>query len=251
MRYIFVIGFGLFCSCSSKNDKSFKSFHKDGLIIKGNVINDSIFNDTMYYYNENNLLISKRFFREGKQSGISIDYYGNGRPEIISNYSDGMKNGSYSVFDSNGVLTYKGFYYYDLGVGPIVYFDQGRPKRYFFIDLNDQDILHIYYPEWDGINNVYDKLINFSTNTIRIDSTKEISVFMYLLTPPKFSFDYSVVKTKIRGIDEMDVIKKLSDSLPFTAFSLPLLHNKEEKYAIKLSVYDSILNKNTIIYKDL
>ena len=44
-------------------------------------------------------------------------------------------------------------------------------------------------------------------------------------------------------------VKKIQSDLPFINISLPILPN-DENYSIGLSVYDSILNKGTIIYDE-
>jgi hypothetical protein len=242
----------IFYSCSDKpNRLSYKEIEKDGYIIKGNVIDDSVFNDTMRYYDRNNILISKKVFVNGTQSGVSFDYYPNGYVWIASNYSINTKNGKYLVFDSTGKLQFESYYYFDLGVGPVIYYKNNDPERYFFISLDDRDLLRIDYSDWRGISGIFDQLVNFSVNETRRDTVNELSVFLYLINPPKLSVVYSVDKANRIDDSKKAFVRSINSDGMFIRFSLPKLSDQAEKYVFKLEVFDSILNKKSIIYRDI
>lgn len=250
MRYLlFFISFFLF-SCHDKTKKNIVTIRKDNVIIKGNIINDTLFNDTILYYNLNNNLISKRFFRDGKEEGMSIEYYLNKSPMIITSYSNGLKNGYNTYYDSSGKRFYKDFYYYGLIVGPTIFLDKKEnPERFFFMNLQNQTLLDIDYKNWHGIKDVHSKCINFISNFQKRDSMKEISLLLYLIEPPKFSFTYTILKKKKISENDFLEVEKIKSELPFINTFLPVLPN-DENYSIGLNIYDSILNKETIIYED-
>lgn len=253
MKYVLLfVHFVVLFSCNENKGDGVVTIERDGMILKGNITSDTIFNDTINYYNLNHELISKKVFKENKQEGISTEYYLNGRPMMVTSYSDGLKNGYNSYFDStSGLCFYRDFYYYGLTMGPVQYFDpMGNPKTYFFVNLENETLLHINYLKWNGIGEVHQECINFTSNYQRTDSTKKVSILLYLMDPPKFSFSYSILKKKKESESDFVKVKNLSSNLPFINVLLPTLPPTEH-YAIGLNIFDSLLNKETVIYKDL
>lgn len=237
------------------------TLHKGDMVIKGDITRDTIFNDTIQIFNLTGKLLSKKFFINGKQEGTEIDYYLNGRPRIITSFSDGLKNGYNAYFDSlTGLCFYKDFYYYNLPVGPVIHFDKtGAPKRYFFVSLQNETLLDIDYKSWKGIKDIFLDCIKFTssiqkefTSSIQKEDTNQQSIFLYLMNPPRMSFIYSILKRKENGKDEdlVQIITRIDDTKPFTQLVLPVL-SSGENYVVGLKVFDSILNKQTLIYKDL
>jgi antitoxin component YwqK of YwqJK toxin-antitoxin module len=250
MRYCLLFVTFLLFSCSDKTRNHIVTIKKGNEIIKGNIINDTLFNDTIWYYDLNDNLLRKRVFKDGKENGLSIEYYLNKKPMITTLYSNGLKNGYNTYYDSGGKYFYKDFYYYDLTVGPAIFFDTNEnPKRFYFMNLQNETLLDINYQDWHGIKDVHSKCINFISNVQKRDSTKEISLLLYLINPPKFSFNYTVLKKKKKNENDFVEVKKIESKLPFINISLPILPN-DENYTIGLNVYDSILNKETVIYDD-
>jgi hypothetical protein len=69
------------------------------------------------------------------------------------------------------------------------------------------------------------------------------------VNPPKLSFDYSILKvTKFK--EEQIVENKIDNSKPFEIFTLPLLSDSSY-YLIRLTVFDSILNKKSVFNKEV
>jgi hypothetical protein len=65
--------------CSNKSEqRKYKIIEKDGLTVKGYVINDTLFDDTVYYYNSENIVVRKEVYVNGKISGLSEGFYDNG-----------------------------------------------------------------------------------------------------------------------------------------------------------------------------
>jgi len=249
MKYTLLFFTIMILSCGDSKQDKLVTIRTDSLLIKGSRINDSIYNDTVYYYNLNNTLIRKDYFINNKLEGASIDYFPNGKPKLITHYKDGFKYGYNSYYNSSGNCHYRDFYYFDLTVGPIIFYnDDGSPKKYFFANLENENLLVIDYLDWQGINQMYSNCINFSSNTQKRDSTDEVSVLLYLVNPPKFDFKYSVF-TKAKAETEFKKLFDVKNDLPFINISLPALSNK--KYVIGVEIYDSLFDKKTIIYKDI
>lgn len=207
--------------------------------------------DTIYSYDESRKLSSKEVFRDSLLNGVSTYYYPNEIPKISSSYSFGHKNGLNIYFDTTGKKLYSDYYYFDLTVGPVIYYDtNGSPQRFFFANLQNETLFYIYYDNWKGIASIHDKIINYVTNSIEEDGKNEIQILMYLPKPPRFNFEYSLFKWNKMLPREYKLVTKLTNQLPFISFRVPILPNQEE-YAIGLNVYDSILKKQTLIYKDL
>lgn len=249
MRLILIFSFLLF-ACNKNSRKKFEK-QINGYLVKGYVINNTIYDDTLYYYDSEGLLARKDFFREGKLNGPSIDFFSNGRPSMIINYSEGLKNGDNSYFDTSGKCYYKDFYYYDLVTGPIIYFDTSQnPKSYYFANLQNETIFTIDYKNWKGIESVVEKCINYTVNEQVRDSVNENQILLYLIRPPKLMFDYELYKKNKIHKDEIKINVDIKTNLPFINLTLPE-PKENEYYTVKLSIYDSILRKKTIIYKDI
>lgn len=245
----------IFCtviiSCKNRPARIMTTLEKDGLTIKGYTIRDSIFDDTVYYFSDKNVLIRKDLFKEGKINGTSVDYSDDGKPKRISYYENGLLNGYNTYYDSSGKCYYKDFYYHNLIVGPIVYYtnDEG-PKRFFFVNLQNETLLDIDYKKWNGIHEIVPKCINYVYNIQRRDSTNEYSLLLYIMNPPKLSFSYKILKIRKNDNSSFAILEKFESDMPFSNITLPNLTDSFY-YAIQLSVYDSILAKKTIINKEI
>jgi hypothetical protein len=254
MKLIRVLSLLFVISCKEATVKNYVTIRKGDVIIKGDITKDTVFNDTIYFYNLRGDLISQKFYKNGSREGVSTDFYLSGIPMSISSYKNGLKNGPNFFYDSSGRCLYQDFYYYGLGVGPVIYFNNtnGTPKRYFFISLDNKTLFHINYENWIGINNeIATNLINFTGNVQRRDSLREMSIFLYLINPPKISLLYSILKKK-KNDDENNFVEveKIPNNNYFEQIVLPVLR-EDEQYVVSVNIYDSILNKKAVVYKDV
>lgn len=251
LHFILFLSIFFFSSCKEVKKKRYKIVNNNGITAKGYVINDTLFDGTVFYYNENNTLIRTEFFKEGKIEGLSTEYHSNGLPKIQTNYSAGKKNGVNAYFDSSGKCFYMDNYYYDLVVGPIIFFKNNEiPKRFFFANLQNETLIDIDYQSWNGVKDIIPNCINYTYNFERHDSTDQVSLLLYLISPPKFSFNYSILKVKRKSASEFSVVTKLENGEPFKNLVLPILPDSMY-YSISLDIFDSILNKKTIVYKEV
>lgn len=250
--FIVILAFSAFACNKIRKDK-LTIIEKDGLVIKGYQINDSTYDDTVYYFDLNERLRRKEFFKNGEKEGPCFEYYTNGKIRKVTNYNNGLRNGMNLYFDSSGKRIYQDFYYHDLPVGPVVYFDENNnPKKYFFVSFDNNDLMYIDYQNWTGLSNeIILQAIHFSNNLQKNDTTVRVSLFIYLPTPPKLNVDYKIVKKK-KGLDEQHftIIERINSDMPFKNLFLPVLSN-EEHYSLQVNIYDSILNKKVTVFKDI
>lgn len=237
--------------CKDKN-KRYKVIEEDGITIKGYLINDSIFDDTMSYFNSAGVLLSKKLYKNGLLNGISKEFYPNGLLKSQTNYSNGLKNGSNLYYDLSGKCLYSDLFYYERPVGPITYFDSiGQPKRFFFITFDNRTLFDIDYLLWKGIDNeLILNLVNYSYEYQQEDSVRKSSLFLYKISPPRFFTKYSLYKRLKSDNNQQSLIYDFSKPEVFEEISLPILDDKYY-YSIRLNIYDSILKKELVINREV
>jgi hypothetical protein len=239
----------MFFSC--RNRPKLLTVERNGLTTTGLVINDSLFNDTVYTFDTKKRLVKKELFSFGKPNGLSVDYFTNGHLRTMSNYSNGLKHGSNYYFDTLGNVIYSDNYFYGLSVGPVVYYNnKGDESKCFFISLDNKTLLYVDYREWEGVSEIVPKLINYTYEHQKTDTVENMSLFLYLIKIPKLSLEYSIYKKSNSNSTDEIVFTKLTSDNPFIDLSLPVL-NDSFYYSVQLKVYDSILNKSSIINKEI
>lgn len=248
----YLILFLLVLGCKEKSRFN-KSIQRGDLIITGHFLNDTILDDTISYSILDGKLIRKEFYVNGKQNGWQIMFYSNRSIKAYELFENGLKNGDSYYFDTLGRLVYSDFSYYNLTVGPVIFYDtSGNPNKYFFSNLQNEDLLVIDYKNWKGVSSIVSSCINFTSNKIKLeDGSSGIQIILYMINPPRLSFEYSVVKSKLNNADKgFTTLQTVKKDFPFKVLELPLLDSLEE-YSIMLTVYDSLINKKTVIYKSL
>jgi hypothetical protein len=238
--------------CTSYNSQAKEVLiFKDGFKLRGYKNKDSTWADTVKYYDKSDRLLIKEFYRGGKLEGDVLEYYpfSIGTVSTTTRYSSGLKNGVTNYYDLSGRIVYSGYYYHDLSVGPVAYYDSlGNPQRFFFLSLDNKTLLHIDYANWHGAASIVNDCIYYTSNIQKEDSTEQMSLFLYLMHPPKFSFEYSILKKKIdsnQGFKNVLFIK--NQNQPFIQLDLPTVP-VDEQYTIGLSIHDSLLNKKSQVY---
>lgn len=241
----------LFFSCNLSKDESSRIQINDKIYV-GIMKSDSIFDDTILVYDLSNRLLEKNVYKAGVLNGRSDIYYDNGKVKISRNYSNDSMNGFNIFFDSSGCRIYSDNYYYGIPYGSIVFYDnECKPKRYYFVSLQNETLLHIDYESWKGIADFVVNTIKFSIDIQSLDTIREHSVFMYLMSPPYLKFNYSLGLTKKEdNYSKFERLQLLKSENEFIRLNLPIISD-EYRYVIELSVYDSILNKESVIYKEL
>lgn len=238
-------------SCGTNKQREFKEFRKKDRIVKGYILNDSSFDDTVYSFDLYGRLVQKDFYQQGKRQGNSFTYYSNGVVKGITKYIYGLKSGENYYFDTSGKRFYSDFYYYDLSVGPVIYYDSaGMPKKFVFISLENKTLIDIDYRNWKGVNEIALDFINYTYEEIKEDSEKKMYLFIYLIKPPRFSIKYTLLKRNKKDQRKYLFVQEINSKYPFAGITVPVL-NDSLFYSITLNVYDSILKRNTIIDKEV
>jgi len=205
----------------------------------------------VYYYNSTGQLFRKEFYANGKLNDVSEEFYQNGKVKMKTMYSNGLKNGINRYFDSLGKQVYSDYFYYNLPVGPVVYYDSNEiASRFFFISFENRTLLDINYSTWKGVNEFVLNFINYTYEIQKTDSVLQAALFLYLIQPPKFSTKYSLFKRSKRNSDDQILVTNLSSEYPFNTYTLPILED-DYYYSIQLDIYDSIIGKRSIIKREV
>jgi antitoxin component YwqK of YwqJK toxin-antitoxin module len=253
-RFIFFVllfTFNILGCKIKKENRKYTTIENNGLTIKGYMISDTIFDDTVLFYNSTGNLFMKEFYANGKLNGVSEEFYPNGKIKMQTMYSNGLKNGLNRYFDSLGKPVYSDYFYYNLPVGPVVYYDSNEvASRFFFISFENRTLLDINYSTWKGVNEFVLNFINYTYELQKTDSVLQASLFLYLIQPPKISTKYSLYKRSKKNVDDQILVLNLSSEFPFHNYTLPILED-DYHYSLQLDIYDSILNKRSIIKREV
>lgn len=238
-------------ACSNKSSRKYTESKVDGFIVKGHKINDSLYDDTVYYYTPTGSLVRKEYYNNGELNGVTTTYYLNGIIKSQTGFENGRKLGENIYFDTLGKKSYSDYYYFDIPVGPIIFYNSnGTPKRFFFVSMDNQTLLDFDYSSWTGIEKIATSLINYTSEEEIIDSTQHSSIFLYIIKPPKISTEYKIVrKNRKDDSDNLNVIQNAT-VYPFKIIALPNL-SEDYFYSMEVTVYDSILNKKSVIRKEM
>jgi len=180
-----------------------------------------------------------------------IEYYKNGVLKIKGGLKDGLPHGRSYIYDSSGNLILTNFFYYGLRTGPGQNFKDGSITDYYFYSLESQEIYHLNYDSigTKGLLEVNNNF--FHINSVSIDdSTLEFRI--YNICPSKYKCDYNLIIA-----DSLQNFKRLlhhfsNDSIWHTVkINTSLQLDKNEYYAIKIDVIDSINRKDCVMQKYL
>lgn len=243
---VYIFGILLF-SIACRQNKGIVRIKKEGLVFEGKITNDSILHGIVSIFDVKDQLLAKSNFLNNERDGLTTTFYLNGekKEEII--YERGKKNGNYTVFDSLGRLLYRDYYYYGLQVGPVYFFNKdGSIKEYYFVNFEGETLFYYSYDKIKMQNiDVTDYFQMHVSHALQNQSGK-LELFLYLINPPKFSFEYKVcIKDQISK-DIKPIIDIPSRNVFYHDF-LPYL-DSNQNYCISLTVYDSLSrSKQTLI----
>ena len=223
----------------------------------GNISTDTVYDGLIKFYDtQTNRIITEGYYKKGVADGENTLFYGDGVSIAVKDfYSNGALNGYSYTYDKEGELLTQDFYFHGIRTGNCIEYLDGSPKYYWYCSLDHHNIFHINYDsvknqKWsDFVNGT----INFRSYDISVlgngDSIVDIkSYFLCLINPPKFDFQYSIVQIDT-SFRVLSVLKNFSKNMPWAEFDL---EDKPEKinlkYAIRLSITDSINNKKTTVF---
>ena len=215
----------------------------DDVIAEGDISSDTIYNGLIKFYDTaTNQLISETFYKNGKINGKRKDYYLSGGIKNIGYYENGRQIETASHFDSSGQLTLKQDFYYDLRVGNNVEYTDGKPTKYYFISFDNEELFYLNYDSIQTKN--VRTLNNYHFFFFHSDSVTTISIsgkesadkdyFIYIINPPDFNFEYSLViindRDSILKVEKRFNQAKIWDTFTFNQSKL----KTGERYSLAL-----------------
>lgn len=244
-KIICLLNFLPIYSCSYYGDVT-NNFRSGDTILIGNVTDST--REGQISYKLHDTIVGKEYFNNNKLNGVSEFYYSSGLTRIRSEYSQGVLNGFRKYFYENSAKQYSDFHFHGLLVGPITFYDSiGQPSRYFFSSLENVTLLYIDYSKWQGIQDKAKDLFYFSINNEFYQNVKKNKLFIYLPQPPRIKLEYGIYVKDSLNNGEPKKQFELKSNLPFA--NIEISQNILENGAIGVMVYDSILNKETIVYR--
>ena len=242
----------LIIGCKSKNKKRVLI---DSVYAEGNISGDTILNGRIKYFDTlTNKLSWEANYDKSILHGQETEYYKNGKIKVQGNFRDGKKNGLVKFFDSTGLIQSEQFYYYGLIAGPSTDFKKGEPSEYYFYSLDNKSLFHLNYDSIVGKKietvqrgffyyNVYKKDDAFT------HSKPKTEYLLYLISPPKFRFAYSlcILKGKYETVQE---IRTFDNSKAWDSFEIDKATLKTgEQFAIRLTIDDDINQQGVEMFK--
>lgn len=217
--------------------------------IVGNISNDSNYEGLVKFYDiKTDKLLYESNYHEGKLKGETKYYNYKGDLVSVQNFLNNELNGFSYLYNKDQTSYSKTFYYYGIRVGPTIEYRKGIPYQYQFFSLENEPLFKIEYDSVAG-KKISDLQQNFFFLHFQYFDKFEDGIFLknqracftYLLNPPKYKFDYSLVKID-SSYKVLSTLSKIDNTFPFTTIDFPIVSNKQGRVdmAIKLDIYDSI-----------
>jgi hypothetical protein len=144
------------------------------------------------FYDKNNTLAKRIFYKDGIRNGPAVHFYGNGIARDSVVYTNGKKNSYWYHFDSTGKLRSREMYFFDKRLGPEEYYGQnGNIRFYYFTDFERRDIA---FAKYDAEGKLYDNdlfRLQFIAKTSDYDS-QMVHIFSYLPRLPACEISYHI-----------------------------------------------------------
>ena len=144
------------------------------------------------YYNSTGQLVTISNLKNGSREGATINYFLNGKVKDSILFTDDKQNGFLFHYDSSGRLTYMDYAYYGIKAGPQVFYEKGKPVRYFFADFNKTDLFSSDYDSSGRCRHIS----AFTTNPVISDFNDEgrpvVEVSAYLPRPVGFEVTFKL-----------------------------------------------------------
>jgi hypothetical protein len=240
----------LFISISCNQKSGVGKLILDGITYEGKFDKDSNMQGLFSLFDVNNRLVAKCNFFNGQRNGITTTYHSNGKIKENINYFMGKKNGIYSVFDSSGNIFYQDSYYFGRRLGHIYFYNSNSEvKEYYFLNFEGETIYYYNYekPLVRSINP--SEYFNMHISHSLQDNDEKLELFIYILNPPKFSFQYKIC-SKDRNAKDFVPIFVIPRSNIFYQTFLPNFKGNTD-YCISLTIFDSIANKKQTVIQPI
>lgn len=228
-------------------------FLENDIRAEGNILNDSIFQGLIKFYDtRTNKLVSQTEYDKGLENGLSTSFYPNGNISSEMNYKDGKLSGYSKFYDSSSKLSNIQYSYYDLNVGPLISFKDGKPSTFDFYSFDNELLFSLRYDSIGSkrITDLKKDFFFFKKTNVLIDSNAKNEYLIYLVNPPNYHFQYSLCVVN----DSFEIIKRLkifNESNVWEHFDInPTQLRTNHHFVLKLELADSI-NGRAILFKKL
>lgn len=210
--------------CVNRHSKR-KVLVEEGIVAVGDIRTDTTYHGLINFYNDSTgKLLSTAHYINDTLDGESIDYYPNGSIYGKQYFENGKQIGYTYIYDSLGYLTSQHYTYFDIVMGPSIYWRDSIPLSYYFYSFDSKLLMSIEYDQIRGrrIADVVDNQLFFFE--IRPgapvgDSTGKVrnQIFLYYPQPPLFNFEYSIVSVDSNLKITKDFNQLFDRSLPWAA----------------------------------
>lgn len=165
---------------------------------EGHFFKDSLFHGIVRIYNMDGRYTGYTNYSYGVENGVFVNKFSNGLTKDSGLIKNGlMENWAYK-FDSVGHLVYKCYYYHGLHFGPNYLFRNGKIKKFWFLNLEAEEIYSLDYNKNDTLE--YGDFPCYKMKLMEINGSKKVGIRLYLISTPETDIDYEIGIVKEKKI---------------------------------------------------
>lgn len=238
----------LIFNCACRDKLHFKRQKIGEYWVEANFNENDNIEGVAKYYDTAGHLVTVSHLRDGTREGTTLNYFLNGNVKDSISFADDKQNGFLFHYDASGRLAYLDYAYYDIKVGPQVFYEAGKPVKYFFVDFNKTDL---FSSEYDSSGRCK-RISAFTANPVISDFAEEgkpvVNISTYLPRPVGFETTY-----KLGLIDEK---RKTNDLATITGNgiywdTLLPMPPRGQSYYISSHLYDQRDSINKLYIEEL
>lgn len=254
MRFVSLLLFltTIVIGCKSRSKRSV--LIEKNLRAVGNIGPDTSYEGPIQFYDtRTNQLLYTCNYQDNLPEGIRTNFHSNGTVSSQQLYHDGKLNGFASFYDSTGTKYAQQYYYHGLRAGPSISWKNGHPESFYFYSLDNRLLFELSYEDLQhgSLTQVQSGFFFFNISDVSVlegekaeNFSKEI--LLYLPQPPKFDFQYSVVKID-SGYQVLSTLQKCPPDQVFTTINVAVTDTAG--LAIKLVIQDSVKGGTYTMFK--
>lgn len=229
---------------SACNQKKVKKIRLDEFIVEGDIKfigKDTLFADTIKYFNEEGKLVFKSNYVNNKLEGLSLEFYPNGIIKSEASYLSNELHGIAKNYDSMGNLVNSANFFHGLQAGGQMDYIGQFDSLYTFSSLESY---RLYNSEYQNDSTCIEDghTLNYSVSPVNENGTMKYQVFVYVVEPPHKKLTYKIFdKNLVSGDSTLLAESSGGDNFFFIVkLSEP---KKGHKYFFSVSAYYPIQNK--------
>lgn len=254
MRFVFLLLFlaTIVINCKSRSERSV--LIEKNLRAVGNIGPDTSYEGPIQFYDaRTNKLLYTCNYQYNLLEGIRTNFHPNGKVSSLQLYHDGKLNGFTSFYDSAGTKYSQQYYCHGLRAGPSIGWKNGHLESFYFYSLDSRLLFELSYEELqqDSLTQVQSGFFFFNISDVSVfegekGETFSKEILLYLPQPPKFDFQYSVVRID-PGYQVLSTLQKCPPDQVFTTINVAVTDTTG--LAIKLVIQDSVKGGRYTMFK--